>query len=184
MSKCMFLRLVVLLTLLPSAALAEVTLVPYADTEYRYQVGGVAAGVESPAFDDSTWPVGTAAFGNNAACIPVNTDWPSATNIAVRKHLLMPTPAINARIYVAIDNDVMVFVNGVEVGSVGNDGCAYYDQYSYSIPDGLLHSGSNVIVAFAVDRGPCCNAFDMRVTADLLTPVGPRSWGQLKTLYR
>jgi hypothetical protein len=88
-------------------------------------------------------------------------------------------------IHFAIDNDVAIYLTGAMVASVTHDGCANYDDFNFSVPDGVLHPGQNLLVALCVDTVlPGLTRFDVKLVADGLTPALRTSWGQLKTLYR
>ncbi len=142
---------------------------------YRYLVttkDGGPEDFEAPSFDDAGWTVGSAPFGSmgiSHSCALFNhhppvTDWPLNTDILVRKRFSM-SAAGQVSIQVAIDNDVQVFLNGVNVSGGLNEreGCATRP----GIPDpftfyGSVQAGENVIAIRARDRG-VISYLDIRV---------------------
>ncbi len=142
---------------------------------------GGPAGFEAPGFDDSDWPVGAAPFGGGPVpfdgCTLFNTDapfitlWPigstapeGGSDILIRKRFAMPA-AGQISVQVAIDNDVQVFLNGVDIsgGLKTHEGCATRP----GIPDPFTFiasapAGENVIAIRARDRG-VISYLDVRV---------------------
>jgi hypothetical protein len=181
----------VLLTLagLPPRASAQTTLLPYGSSGYRYQVqvDPFPTEVASPAFDDSSWPIGTAMFSNgDRQCTglpPVGTNWPANYRLAARYRLSLLGVPSGSVLHFFIDNDVDIYINGTLVTSVLHILCPLVDEYVQPVPTGLLHGGENVLVAVAADQGTL-SAFDMRLTADFVTPARRSSWGTLKACYR
>ncbi len=155
--------------------------ISYGATGYRYLLsssfpGGVPpAGFETAGFDDSGWPLGDAAFGHDFAgdnCTlnqngSVETDWPSSSQILLRRSFIVPGGGSSATVSVAIDNDVKVFVNGTNItntaetngdpvtpgadGFVAHEGCP--EQGSFTFTASGLDPGVNLIVIQARDRG-------------------------------
>lgn len=152
-------------------------IVPYLDVGYRYLLGsaGHTSGFEAPAFDDATWATGSAAFGSGAAngtsCpldATVQTPWPStaqASDMLLRKSFELPAWwSEDLTVGVAIDNDVQLFVNGVDVtatasgydaetGFVSHEGCATQGSVVFTVSRTLLREGTNVLAVRARDRG-------------------------------
>jgi hypothetical protein len=155
------------------------TLVPYQDTGYRYlQLG---AGVGSPGdfaslnFNDSDWLIGPAAFGTGSCPLSgtIHTAWPVAspsvvtnpaqfTSILLRKTFEVPAGVGGVTVGVAVDNDVQVFVNGVNItaspdtdatGFLRHEDCPTLDSFILTVPDSVLHAGTNLVVVRARDRG-------------------------------
>jgi hypothetical protein len=147
---------------------ADQVLIPYGGDGYRYFVtghGGVP-GFQDPAFDDSTWAIGDAAFGSGGGCPldpTVRTNWPLFTDILLRKSFDLPA-GFNVKIGVAIDNDVEVFVNGHSLGFFSHEGCAVRDSKVYDVPTGVLvQGGVNLLAVRAIDRG-VIGLVDVQVT--------------------
>jgi len=164
------------------------TLVPYGATGFRYQVtdsSNSGGGFEQPGFDDSHWALGNAAFGSGS--VPegqvcpldgnVQTTWTIDSDILLRRSFTLPGGAGGVKIAVAIDNDVQVFVNGTDVtASAGTDhyvggfqrheGCATPDSFVFTVPDNVVHAGSNVLAVRARDRG-VISYVDVRVSGQL-----------------
>lgn len=134
------------------------------------------AGFETPGFDDSgeEWSTGGAPFWEDpgtANCPIINPDprgttWTAAdagvvpanraTEILLRKHFTLPQNASNVTVAIAIDNDVQVWVNGVDVSSgiQQHEGCATEDSFLFSVGIGdVTVPGVNLLVVRGIDRG-------------------------------
>ena len=74
---------------------APTTEVPFQATGWKHlQVsqGGGPATFHDPAFDDSAWPTGQAAFGSGGGCSvqsTVNTAWSINTDLLLRRHVAL-----------------------------------------------------------------------------------------------
>jgi hypothetical protein len=147
----------------------------YLSPNYRFLVVpfGQGSGFEQPGFDDSQFDVGNAAFGTGGFCpldTTVETAWPLETDILLRKTFTLPANASSVSVAVAIDNDVQVFINGVDVsgGLQENEGCAERDRFVFSVPDRLLiFGGENLLAVRGRDRG-VISYIDVEVRADIL----------------
>jgi hypothetical protein len=186
-----------------SAETVSRTPLTYLATGYRYLLLGSAAapaGFELPGFTGAAgWATGAAAFGSGpgspdgcALDATVHTTWPAAshTSSAVRTTTYTPGPSdllvrgsftvptgwtAGAKVSVAIDNDVQVFVNGVNVtasagsatlvnGFQKHEGCATRGSLVFTVPNGaLVPGGANLVAVRARDRGRT-SYFDMEVT--------------------
>lgn len=180
----------------PVSFTAEVvgqTVIPYVATGYRYLVIGSAAppsGFEQPGFTgESSWPTGNAAFGSGVGSPDncsldntVQTSWTAAaqtnsatSDLLVRKSFKIPNGwTAGAKVRVAIDNDVQVFVNGVDItasagtaslvnGFQKHEGCAARGSLTFTVPStALVAGGNNVVAVRARDRGRT-SYFDMEV---------------------
>jgi len=171
------------------------TLVPYGATGYKYQLTDSVTpwvGFQQPGFDDSNFqPNGHAAFGSGSVLegqvcpldANVNTTWPiangegSGSDILLRKTFTLPAGTGSVKVGVAIDNDVQVFVNGVDVtatagtsalagGFQRHENCATNDSFVFIVPDSVVHAGSNLLAIRARDRG-VISYVDARVSAQL-----------------
>ncbi len=140
---------------------APVTAIPYLATGYKYaQVAtGTGAGFEATTFDDTAFATGDAGFGNGN-CPLVNpidnkTPWAGNNDLLLRKSFDLPAGAHGLKVYAAIDNDIQVFLNGVDIsgGVKTHEGCAERDSFSFDAPDNLLKPGPNLLAVRAVDRG-------------------------------
>lgn len=168
------------------AVLFDSVLVGYGATGYRYKVvdsttsGG---GFEQAAFNDTTagFANGNAAFGSGGSCAlqsTVNTNWPVNNDILLRKLFVVPGGVGNVKIKMAIDNDAQVFVNGTDVtataspsnlagGFQRHEGCATLDSFIFTVPTGVIHTGTNLVTVRARDRG--VEGFvDISITAQLI----------------
>jgi len=146
-----------------------VEVVPYEATGYRFNIyppGTVPGDYGAETFDDSAFSVGDAAFGSGGCPLEstVVTAWPVNTELVVRKAFNLPAGATNLRVMVAIDNDVEVFLNGVNIsgGLVVHEGCPILDEFQFGAPDSLLRAGDNLLAVRAVDRG-VVSFLDLRV---------------------
>lgn len=152
----------------------------YGAEEFRYQQSGRSGyaidttGFTAGGYDDSGWSLGNAAFGSaNASCTlntngSVKTPWAPSTDLLVRRQFSVggsPT----ARVSVAIDNDIKVFVNGTNVTSSakvdGTNTSPSFDANGFAMHENCpaqgsltfdvsgLNEGSNLLVIYAHDRG-------------------------------
>ncbi len=152
---------------------------------YSYLLTSEGAGPTDfhlPSFDDATWSVGNAPFYGgpfpysnctlyNATDRSVATVWPigttaagGASDLLVRKQFSM-SAAGQVSIQVAIDNDVQVFLNGVDVsgGMKKHEGCATRPALNNDFTFlGSVQAGENVIAIRARDRG-VISYLDIRV---------------------
>jgi hypothetical protein len=158
-------------------------ILPFLAGGYRYLIGahGHTPGFQATSFDDSAWPVGAAGFGEATFCGVMNTiqtHWPLNTDILLRREFTVPAGATNVRVQAMIDNDVQVWVNGVEVSDGGlltHEGCAESNLLTpWAVPASVLNpSGTNVVAVRARDRGAVAY-IDVRVFADVpVVPVVP-----------
>ena len=154
-------------------------IIPYLDSGYKYKVVtfNEGAGFEQPSFDDSGFLLGNAGFGSLTACslnnpTYVKTSWPLNSDMLLRKEFNLPSGATNVRVGVAIDNDVQVFINGIDVsgGLISHDFCPARDSLIFTIPDNVLTTGSNLLAVRARGRGDQ-DYIDVQVTADV--PILP-----------
>lgn len=161
---------------LPTAEAVEtITIIPYLDTNYKFKVVGFGGlqGFELPTFDDSSFSTGDAGFGTQTGC-PLNnsddakTPWRLFTDILLRKNFNLPAGATNLRVFVAIDNDIQVFVNGLDIsgGFRSHEGCPTRDSFVFTAPDIILNEGENLLSVRARDRG-IVNYVDVRVVVDV-----------------
>ena len=142
---------------------APTIVLPYGASEYKYQVVPVDDGIgfERPDFDDSALPVGDAGFGSREGYCELNnpgdvrTEWPVETDLLVRKALDLPAGTTDVVVYVAVDNDVQVFINGYDIsdGLQIHEDCASLNSFSFAVPDSLLQVGTNLLAVRARDRG-------------------------------
>ncbi|WP_321428621.1 PEF-CTERM sorting domain-containing protein [uncultured Methanolobus sp.] len=165
-------------TLSMTAMAADDTVViPYGDSGYTFKIvdKDEAANFADPDFDDSGFTSGaTAGFGSiYSGCVLtdeqyVKTEWPVNSYIAVRKEFYLPAGTSDMKISVAIDNDVQVFVNGVDVsnGMQTHDGCPSWGSFVFEVDDSILQEGTNLIAIRGKDRGSA-SFLDIKVTADV-----------------
>jgi hypothetical protein len=142
--------------------------IEYGSEGWSYQIDGEvpvdwASSAGSP-FEST----GAAPFGSpNTNCALNNagfaTAWPAGTNtfLFARKTFALGS-ATTVRIGVAIDNDVQVFVDGVDVsgGLQLHENCPTQDSFVFNVP---LSAGSHIIAIRARDRGTS-SYLDVQVT--------------------
>jgi len=164
----------------------------FGSSGYRYMEFGVGqdppAGFETPGFDDSLWSTSDAPFWHNpgGACglgaepAPgAGTKWTAAgagvvapsqaTEIVLRRDFVLPEDATNVKVGILIDNDVQVWVNGVDVSSgvQTHENCFDFNPLSdflVNIGD-VTVPGVNSLVVRGIDRG-VMSYVDARVTFD------------------
>lgn len=140
--------------------------VPYGAGGYRYQVlggAGTPAGWQLPGFDDSAFSPGTAPFGSpNPGCAlnqaGISTEWPVGSRILARRTFTL-TSVANLEIGIAIDNDIRVFLDGVDIsnGLPANDrflvhnGCPARDTFVLTVPN--VPAGQHLLAIHGIDRG-------------------------------
>jgi hypothetical protein len=150
-------------------------------------------GWELPSFNDGSWLVGQAAFGNTSEACPdltpsIHTSWPgaddNAPSILIRKHFKAELGTSSVSIQLAIDNDAQVFVNGHNItgsasapedegGFATHEGCAELNNsaFVFTAPAAFLNlGGDNVIAIQGVDRG-VMSYLDQQTT--LVVPIAP-----------
>ena len=142
---------------------APTIVVPYGASEYKYQVVPVDDGIgfERPDFDDSAFGIGDAGFGTREGYCELNnpgdvrTEWPVETDLLVRKTFELPAGTTDVVVYVAVDNDVQVFINGYDIsdGLQTHEECPSLNSFTFAVPDSLLQVGTNLLAVRARDRG-------------------------------
>jgi hypothetical protein len=149
------------------------TIIPYLDKGYKYNVVPFDDGIgfEQPDFDDSDFSIGDSSFGTQpdyCSISDIKTEWPSETDILLRKWFKLPQGVKNLAVGIAIDNDVQVFVNGYDIseGLQIHEGCPERNSFIFIAPDDILVPGANLIAVRGRDRGGP-SYLDIQVNADL-----------------
>lgn len=157
-----------------SSKLKGSTVIPYQATGYKFKVfplGEVPENFCAPDFNDFDFLIRDAAFGSEGDLCPlqstIKTFWHTDSEIVLRKSFLLPANASNLRVLVAIDNDVQVLINGVDIsgGLVTHECCPILDEFLFEVPDSLLQEGENLLAVRARDRG-VESYVDLRVLVD------------------
>jgi len=162
--------------------------VPYLSTGYRYVVVPYDAnpGFEQPGFDDSGWSLGDAGFGTSSgSTCPLNnptfvkTNWPVNTDILLRRTFELPTATQDLRVAVAIDNDVQVFINGLDIsgGLRIHENCAARNSFTFIAPKDILNAGTNLVAARGRDRGGA-SYLDLQVIEGMIWDSATRASGE------
>lgn len=134
-------------------------LVPYGSSGWRYRqvpqgaLVGFEGEIEPAGFAD-----GQAPFGSGGGCAlsgTVQTPWSTDTDMLLRRELVLSNNLSGLEVAVAIDNDVQVWINGVDIsgGLQPSGGCAERDRFIFPIPDTLVHLGTNLVAVRAHDYG-------------------------------
>src|SRR2546425_247567 len=105
--------------------------------------------------------IGDAGFGTREGYCELNnpgdvrTEWPLETDLLVRKTLELPVGTTDVVVYVAVDNDVQVFINGYDIsdGLQTHEECPSLNSFTFAVPDSLLQVGTNLLAVRARDRG-------------------------------
>jgi hypothetical protein len=159
--------------------------VPYGSS-YSFLDGaqGHDAGFEATTFSTATWNSGSGPFGSGdvggTACaidnetgFTLNSAFALNTDILLRKTFPLPLGwSAPLTVEAAIDNDVIVYVNGTALtspvfsgtdqgnytfnsttGLVSHEGCATKGSLTFSIPASLVQVGQNTLAIRARDRG-------------------------------
>ena len=161
----------------PAHSYNATTVIPYSSGGYKYQVVAQDAGTgfQAPAYNDSAFATGgVAPFGTPGGCIPpapIATSWTVGSDILLRKSFTLPAGATNLKVGIAIDNDVQVFLNGIDISSglQQHEYCATRDSFVFTAADSLLVAGTNVLAVRGRDRGGE-SYLDVQVTVDELVP--------------
>lgn len=142
-------------------------LVNYGSPGWRYQqveIGGLKGFERGP--EPRGFATGRAGFGDYAEeGLQCNSAWSLDTDMLLRRNVNL-RPGEWLGIAVAIDNDVEVWVNGVEVsgGMMQSEYMAVHDRFMFAVPADVVHPGSNLVAIRARDRG-CANFIDARIIA-------------------
>ena len=160
----------------PAAALP----INYGSSGWEYLIDGSPAANWFSAAGPSFPNVGSAPFGSpdvvecSLNLAGVSTSWPSSesTNLRVRKFFTLAA-AGTVTIGVAIDNDLQVFLDGVDIsasnqlaqapvgGLLVHDGCPEQDSFTFTTS---LSAGTHLLAIRGFDRGTS-SYLDVRVTA-------------------
>ncbi len=158
----------------PSFSIFQTNVViSYLSEGYRYKevASGQGTGFEATNYDDSLFAVGQGGFGNLSNCplsIPeyARTLWNVNTDILLRKRFVLPQGIQQLKIGAAIDNDLQVFINGLDVsgGLRTSGGCARRDQYVFYVSSNIFYPGTNLLAVRGHDYG-AVTYVDIQATA-------------------
>ncbi len=125
-------------------------------------------GYTNTGYDDSQWLTGNAAFGNtNNAGFDYTaggTFWDVNTTPFLRKTLNLASAPTGVHVNLGVDNGFDLYINGTHVTGDNQEGFTSMWEYSFDVPDGLLHSGNNVVALALEDHGGL-TAFNMEMTS-------------------
>jgi hypothetical protein len=121
--------------------------VPAADTNpvmWRYTTVRPPAGWTKPGFDASGWKEGLSGFGNNGAH---HTDW-TTDDIWIRRQITLPSGRFsNLQFYVFHDEDIEIYIDGVEVAHEAGYITSYEPLEMSPAGRALLKPGATVTIA-------------------------------------
>lgn len=123
---------------------------------YKQVAWGADAGFEAVGYDDSSWSLGPASFGSNNGCgLSSPTTWNVNTDMLIRREFTIGHSFTDVKVGVWIDNDVQVWINGVDVsgGMKTSGGCAIPDRYVFTVPGGVASQGTNLLAVRGHDYG-------------------------------
>jgi RHS repeat-associated protein len=142
-----------------------------------YALGGVPANYGAFTFDDSQFAIGVAPFtsGGTPICLiqqQRKTDFPTNSELIIRRQINLPAGVSNLRWKVAIDNDLEIIFNETNItqGLQSHEGCAEVNQFEFPVPDSIIHPGINLVAIRARDRGAVA-ALDIQLTGTMPAPV-------------
>ena len=177
-----------------TASSRAIDLIPYQADGWKYKQVALddpeGTVFMDPSFDDSSWYVGQAGFGNGGGSGPncptdatVHTLWALQTEMLLRR-TFQADQSMLLTVFLGIDNDARVYVNGTLVLDVVDDQCAVIDDHRVTIPPEVVANGSNLLAIRAIDRG-VENFVDARLWGEPgLVRVDEGFWGTVKQLYR
>lgn len=160
---------------IPTSSHAQEELIPFQADGWRYlqvrhgELPTFSATAEPPRFN-----TGQAPFGSGGDFCPesntVNSGWSVNRDMLLRRTIDLPRGTTDVRVSIAIDNDFVLFWNGVQVNAQRRDGCA--TEFVVPIPAEMVTQGTNLLAIRATDRGG--ESFvDARITAMLPPPLPP-----------
>jgi hypothetical protein len=170
---CGILPLVLALIVTPTSSAAVTTLMPYGGGGYSYKVVPTGALPGFPSnYDSSGFASGTAPFssGPSGCGYPQATNWPSNTDLLAVHTVDVPAGATDVSVSVGIDNDMVVYWDGTQIGSNSHDGCASNDSFTYQVSQSLSQPGQHDVAFRAIDRGDQ-TYFDATVRAGSEAPM-------------
>ncbi len=111
----------------------------------------------SPSYDDSSWATGYAPFADKPWSLPEvygfsgvpATVVPQSMKVWMRSSISLDEVPANFRFEAFVDNDCIVYVNGVQALQVGGNNGAYYDE---NISGSFFQKGVNSIAVVGWDR--------------------------------
>jgi hypothetical protein len=123
------------------------TVVPAADTApalWRYTTIKPANGWTQPGFDASGWKEGLGGFGNNGSH---HTDWTTG-DIWIRRQITLPSGKFsNLQFYVFHDEDVEIYIDGVEAAHEEGYVTSYVPMEMSAAGRAMLKPGATVTIA-------------------------------------
>jgi hypothetical protein len=183
---------------LAASVTAAGDLVSYQASGWRYQQvdpsDPLIATFYATSFDDSGWSTAQGAFGNFGeldapppfceAVYTVHTQWDLSTDVLLRRYFVA-SPTLPVTIYLSIDNDATIYVNGIQLLDVVHEHCPLPDDFQVTVPQAYLApSGSNLLAIRAHDRG-FFSFVDARVEGEQPPlAINVSTWGAIKALYR
>ncbi len=113
-------------------------LMNYGASGWKYQqvASGTPSNFFQAGFNDSSWPTGSAGFGDTLGDCAINhspevrTNWDRFSDMLLRYQLpaITGSASVDVTVSVAIDNDVEVWLDAQPSGKRNSEGCANYAQ--------------------------------------------------------
>lgn len=172
----------------PASALTFIeTLSPWS---WRFSADALASDWNTLAFDDASWPTGSAVLGRGTTGLGTNIDptalSPRPLSAQFRKEFTVTDAltVVNGKITVIANDGVVVYLNGTEIGrhrmptgtltqnsyanGVVTAAAAAASRVTFDVPQGLLVEGVNVIAASTHSnfRSTADVTFDLSFTAE------------------
>jgi hypothetical protein len=115
-----------------------------------------------------------APFGSGGGDCPlqesIESDFPADTTITLSKWVKIPEGAYNMRMLVSVDNDAIIYVNGIQVDAIEHEYCPLVDENLVHVPDDIIIPGQkNLVKVIVIDRG-AESFFDQRILIDVPCP--------------
>lgn len=111
----------------------------------------------------TSWQVGCTPFSNTGCGFAPGTYWEPLTTLYLRQHAWLAGGETGIVASIAIDNDFVLWVNGVLVAQLVKELCATRWDAVIAVPDALWVPGDNVVAVEIIDRGGIAN-FEMTLT--------------------
>jgi len=121
--------------------------------------------------DTSAWNLGQAPFSDAGICPSITTEFtrfPLYETLYARQEFELDRLPVSSKLYLAYDNDIVIYLNNKRIFSKEKEGCgAYWDD---KIDLSALKLGKNVLMCVVKDRGGSA-FFDAKLTVNFQPPT-------------